>query len=177
MQYSPETMALINEPVRALRNRTNKELVGFVLERFHSVHREQLSELLELSEKIERVHADHPQTPTGLFLLLSRIEKELEQHMMKEEQILFPMLLNGQYPTGPIMVMTSEHDEHEAAIAQILDVTNQLTIPDDGCGTWRHLYAKLSEFINDIRVHIEIENKVLFVSEHARSGQCCGSCQ
>ncbi|WP_194755754.1 hemerythrin domain-containing protein [Aliidiomarina indica] len=177
MQYSAVTISLDQQPIKELRNRSNQELVSYVLERFHQVHRLQLEELLLLAAKVEQAHGDHEACPSGLFLLLERIQRELEQHMLKEEQILFPMLLNGQYPRGPIAVMESEHEEHEAAIAELLAVTHNLTLPAGACGTWQALYGKLNEFIQDIRSHIEIENNVLFVSEHARSGQCCGGCQ
>src|SRR5574343_542416 len=75
------------------------ELAHFILQRYHARHRQQLPELIRLARRVEQVHGDHPQCPTGLAEHLSHMEQELESHMLKEEQILFPMLCNGFYPT------------------------------------------------------------------------------
>ncbi|MCW8856204.1 MAG: DUF542 domain-containing protein, partial [Kangiella sp.] len=66
----------------------NDELINHILERYHEVHREQLPELTRLAKRVESVHANHPECPTGLASFLSDVEQEMEAHMQKEEQIL-----------------------------------------------------------------------------------------
>ena len=101
---------------------TDKELIAHVLERYHVRHREQLPELIGLAEKVERVHADHPDVPAGLAAHLVDMLQELESHMQKEEHILFPMILRGQknMAVGPISVMESEHVQHMEALQKML---------------------------------------------------------
>ena len=70
---------------------TNEELIEHILKRYHQVHRQQFSELIELATTVESVHSDHPECPTGLSQHLKAMESELISHMEKEEGILFPI--------------------------------------------------------------------------------------
>lgn len=70
-------------------------LVAYILRRFHEVHRRQLPELIQLANKVETVHAEHPSAPRGLAVLLEQMHSELLDHMAKEEGVLFPMLARG----------------------------------------------------------------------------------
>ncbi|MGS9668713.1 hemerythrin domain-containing protein, partial [Salmonella enterica subsp. enterica serovar Infantis] len=68
--------------------------------------------ILQLSN-VDRVQADKHNVPLGLTKYLTALHEELYSHMMKEEQILFPMIkpCMGRQATGPISVMESEHAE------------------------------------------------------------------
>jgi len=153
------------------------ELAHFILQRYHARHRQQLPELIRLARRVEHVHGDHPQCPTGLAEHLSHMEQELESHMLKEEQILFPMLCNGFYPTGPIHVMQHEHVQHGDALAQLEELSHQMLLPDGACNTGTALYLGLKELKEDLMEHILLENEILFVEPVQQKGQCCGSCQ
>ena len=128
------------------------------------MHREQLDELIRLAERVEKVHGDRPQCPIGLAEHLHKMKIELESHMQKEEQILFPMLIGGMsaMAAGPINVMKQDHDDHAHAINKISELTNNITPPEGACNTWRALYLALEHFKADLEEHIELENKVLF---------------
>ncbi len=162
---------------RDWRSAKPAELVHHILQRFHAKHREQLPELIRLARRVETVHADHPECPTGLAEHLSHMQQELESHMMKEEQILFPMLCNGFYPGGPIHVMQHEHLQHGDALGTMLSLAHDLQLPDGACNTWTALYLGLQELKEDLMEHILLENEILFVEPVAQKGSCCGSCQ
>lgn len=153
-----------DDPETTLQTLSNSDLIDHILTRYHEVHRQQLAELCRLSERVETVHGDHPACPAGLNQHLNGMRQELEQHMHKEEQILFPMLQQGMgaMAQGPISVMKHEHDEHASAISQLSTLTNNLSLPEGACNTWRALYLTLKEFIQDLQRHIEIENNILF---------------
>ena len=55
--------------------------------------------------------------------------------MMKEEQILFPMIKQGMgsQAMGPISVMESEHDEAGELLEVIKHTTNNVTPPPEAC--------------------------------------------
>lgn len=165
------------------RTKPTKELIAYILERFHQRHRRQLPELARLARRVEHVHAGDSHCPTGLANHLDNMYQELESHMMKEEQILFPMLAGGIYPSGPISVMEEEHLQHGDAIAILDELTNNITLPKDACNTWTALYLGLTELKQDLMQHILLENEILFVQPqakpaHGSDGQnCCGSCQ
>lgn len=158
---------------------TTKELIAHILERYHVRHREQLLELIHLAEKVERVHAGHAKAPQGLATHLAWILEELEGHMVKEERILFPMLMRGQrhMAGGPMSVMEAEHVQHGEALDKMMELTHQLKLPEDACNSWRALYLGLGELRDDLMEHIHLENNILFKQSdsHAPS-MCCGHC-
>lgn len=139
-------------------------LIDHILDRYHAIHREQLAELLRLARRVELVHGDKAECPNGLADHLDAMRQELESHMQKEEQILFPMLrrhLNEQV-RGPVTIMRLEHDEHGEALAHMIRLARDLVLPAGACNTWRALYSGLAEFRDDLMQHIHLENNVLF---------------
>jgi iron-sulfur cluster repair di-iron protein len=139
-------------------------LIAYILRRFHEVHRRQLPELIQLAEKVETVHAGHPEVPRGLTVLLEQMHSELLDHMSKEEGVLFPLLARGgsSFATQPISAMMSEHQEHARRLDELMVLTQQATPPGDACGTWNRLCAATRQFSDDLRQHIRLENEVLF---------------
>lgn len=142
----------------------NETLVEHILSRFHDVHREQLPELIRLSQRVERVHGGNPDCPVGLSAHLEFMLKELESHMQKEEEILFPMILRGMsdMAMAPISMMRHEHEGHGDALEGVHKLTNNITLPEGACNTWRALYTGLDALKNDLMEHIHLENNVLF---------------
>lgn len=139
-------------------------MIDYILPRFHQRHREQLAELVLMAEKVERVHADKSTCPRGLAKQLNLIRLDLENHMMKEEQILFPMIRQGmgRQAAGPISVMEHEHDEAGEQLEVVKFLTNNVTPPEGACNTWQALYGGIDEFIDDLMEHINLENNLLF---------------
>jgi len=140
------------------------ELIAYILERFHTGHRRDLPGLIVLARKVESVHGRHPEAPQGLADFLDEVAENLEEHMQKEEQILFPMLRSGGHPMigRPIAMMRAEHDDHAGSLDNILALTNGLTVPQGACGSWRALYEGLGELSAELKEHIRIENEILF---------------
>lgn len=143
---------------------SNAVLIDHILTRYHDVHREQLPELTRMARRVELVHGERDACPRGLADLLTAMHQEMESHMQKEEQILFPMLLRGQgsQALGPITVMRHEHDDHGASLERLMTLTDNIRPPESACTTWRALYTGLSEFRNDLMEHIHLENNLLF---------------
>ncbi len=140
------------------------EMIDHIITRFHNRHREQLPELITLAEKVENVHGDRDDCPIGVAAQLEKIYAELSQHLMKEEQILFPMIKMGNYAMAsmPIRVMEMEHDEAGQDVEVIKSLTNNCTPPTDACFSWKALYSGINEFIDDLMHHIHLENNILF---------------
>lgn len=153
------------------------ELVEHILARFHMRHREQLPELMRLARRVEQVHGDRSDCPNGLADHLSCMAQEMESHMLKEEQILFPLLLQGQQAIagGPISVMRYEHEQHGEALDEIIRLTNDITPPVGACNTWQALYRGLEELRQDLMQHIHLENNILFASSPRATGNSCCS--
>ncbi len=143
---------------------STRELTQHILHTYHEQHRQQLPEMIRLARRVERVHVQNPSCPHGLTDFLDQMMQELESHMIKEEQVLFPMLNHrpGNRPEGPIAVMMSEHVQHGEALQRIRELTHDLQAPDDACTTWRALYHELRYLEEQLMEHIHLENHVLF---------------
>ncbi|WP_347330603.1 iron-sulfur cluster repair protein YtfE [Marinimicrobium locisalis] len=142
----------------------NDELIEHILTRYHDVHRQQLPELIRLSQRVELVHGGHPECPSGLANHLETMFAELESHMRKEEQILFPMIARGMLgmASGPVNMMRHEHDEHAQGLRRIHELTRGINLPVGACNTWRALYVGLASLEVDLMDHIHLENNILF---------------
>lgn len=140
------------------------DFTAYLVSRFHETHRTQLPELIELAEKVERVHGDREDAPIGLMAALQEIYDELRQHMMKEEQILFPMICAGNYAMAcmPIRVMEMEHEGMGEQLEVLTSLTNNFTPPADACSSWLALYAGVAKFAEDLMEHTHLENNILF---------------
>lgn len=124
-------------------------LIAHILTRYHAVHRAELPELVALARKVESVHAEDPEVPAGIAEALAWLQHAMEDHMAKEEMILFP-------------TMRADHDDHAEEVALIRDLTLDFTPPDHACGSWRRLYAGTAKLFDDLEAHIALENQVLF---------------
>jgi regulator of cell morphogenesis and NO signaling len=141
------------------------ELIDHILERYHERHRRQLPELIQLSRRVEHVHAGKPGVPAGLADVLQKALGELEVHMRKEELMIFPAMCRagsaGRFD-GPTSLLREDHSEQGEMIEQVTALTDDFTVPEGGCATWRALYAGAAEFKHDLVEHIHIENNILF---------------
>lgn len=139
-------------------------LIGHILTRYHAAHRAELAALHPLAGKVEAVHAGEPEVPHGLAALLNSLWHEMEDHMAKEEMILFPAMRAGGVPGigHPVAVMRAEHDDRAATVERIRHLTANLKPPDHACGSWRALYAGNEKLLDDLEAHIALENDVLF---------------
>lgn len=157
----------ITEDITTWINSPTSELIDHLLTNFHQRHREHLAQLEELARKVESVHSQHPACPIGLTQEVQNIRQELESHMLKEEQVLFPMLkqLRLAQAQMPIKVMMMEHEDHLAALVQINALTANLLLPADACTSWAKLYTELGIFIRELNQHIELENQILFAGK------------
>ena len=146
------------------REQPLSQLVEHILANFHEAHRRELPDLIELARKVERVHADKESVPAGLAEHLVAMRFALEIHMQKEEQILFPAILNGQgiQMRGPTMQMEREHDEHAANLQRLRELASDFLPPAEACTSWRALFLRCEQLEADIMAHIHLENHVLF---------------
>jgi regulator of cell morphogenesis and NO signaling len=97
--------------------------------------------------------------------------------MQKEEIILFPFVerlvqLKKENKTiagsgigsvsHPIAEMEKEHENEGARFEEISRLTNNYSVPADGCNTFRAAYETLQAFEKDLHRHIHLENNILF---------------
>jgi regulator of cell morphogenesis and NO signaling len=139
-------------------------LIDLIETRYHATHRRELPELVRLARRVEAVHGDKPDAPRGLADLLATMSAELENHMQKEEQVLFPLMRRGGHPMigHPIGMMRHEHDGHGEHLRALEALTGGGVPPAEACNTWRALYAGTRKLAEDVMEHIHLENNILF---------------
>ena len=150
--------------------RSITDLLDHLETHYHAGHRRELPRLAAMAQKVETVHAERASCPRGLAIHLRSCCEDLERHMQKEEQILFPMLRagHGSHAAGPVQVMEQEHQEHGANLLRLRQLAHDFVPPTGACATWRALYLGLEEFERELMQHIHLENHVLFPRVLAR---------
>ena len=160
------------------------ELADHIEVTHHAYLREALPRISALSEKVARAHAPRHPEVVDVKQTFEGLRQELESHMMKEEQILFPMLRQLDQASAapsfhcgsvrnPISVMEHEHDTAGNALARLHELTRGYTPPDDACGTFRAMLDALAELETDLHEHIHKENEILFPRGAEREAQLC----
>jgi regulator of cell morphogenesis and NO signaling len=169
-----EPLAAIEAELAALETeaadapQSNEELIQHILNRYHAVHRAELPEI-RLAARVEARHAGNATVPQGIHDALVELTGALEEHMQKEEQILFPLMLAGGHPmiSAPIGRMRHEHDEHGERLARLEALAHGFELPQEACPTWRALYTGVRKLIDDVHEHVHLENNMLFARFNA----------
>lgn len=138
-------------------------LIDHILRRYHDVHRTQFSEAIARARRVETVHQDHPRCPRGLSDHLAIMADHLMSHQRREEEVLFPLMLNGGHPMirHPINRMEEEHRDVDEQLVRLAALTTDFTAPVDACPTWRTLYRACRDIAADLREHMRLENEIL----------------
>ncbi len=170
-QQSPATSATKDWSSAKLEN-----LIDHILAKHHAFLRAEFPRLGAMLAKVIEVHGQkHPESLLPLGRLYSGLRKELEEHMWKEENILFPLIRQleqaektpgamrpGMPVGGPIDVMQMEHESAGEALRKMREVSSGFQAPADGCATYRALFDGFREFEADLHEHIHLENNILF---------------
>jgi regulator of cell morphogenesis and NO signaling len=145
-------------------------LVDHIVNTHHLYLQKELPQISEFVTKILRVHGQNHSELTRVYKLFHTLKMELEQHLIKEEEILFPLI--KEYEKNPsdqlldrIKQVTNDiEEEHEQAgdiIKELRNITNQYELPANTCTTYQLAYQKLEEMESDIFQHIHLENNIL----------------
>jgi len=141
------------------------DVIEHILFAYHRPLREELPRLEAMARKVLDVHgARDPKTFSRIVAVFVALRAELESHMMKEEQILFPMIQGGSgaMAGGPITVMEDEHESAGAALRELRELTGGYNVPQEACNTWRALWLGLAALEEAMHQHIHLENNILF---------------
>lgn len=149
-----------------------EELCTHIVERHHGYLREELPPLRLLVDKVARVHGDTLPELADVKATFDAVAAELDQHMLKEEQILFPAcvaLERGdaeEFPFGsvenPIGMMLHEHDEVAAGLGRLRALTDSYEPPEGACNSYRSMLDRLETLESDTHRHVHEENNILF---------------
>ncbi|MES2394436.1 MAG: hemerythrin domain-containing protein [Bacteroidota bacterium] len=152
-------------------------LTDHILNAHHKYVRQAIPVIFEYTQKVARVHGEkHPEVIVIAEKFLD-LTDELNRHICKEEEILFPYIkhlaIANSYgmkiepsPFGtvesPIKMMEQEHDIVGEIMEEIKILSDNYSPPSDACTTYKLSYLKLKEFEDDLHKHVHLENNILF---------------
>lgn len=149
------------------------ELADHIEATHHAYLKSELPRLSALIDTVVAAHgARHPEL-SDVRETFAALREELESHLMKEEQILFPIVRRLERSTesfamhcgtvgNPIRVMEHEHESAGSALERLRTLTNDYRPPADGCASFRALSEGLARLEADMHRHIHKENNILF---------------
>jgi regulator of cell morphogenesis and NO signaling len=167
------------------------EIVDHILATHHEYLKKTLPLIDSLLGKVVAAHGERHGEAVLLPLRLTYqgLRDELTAHLMKEEEVLFPMLLGmeqarsagaGRFENhcgsvqNPIQQMEFEHVNAGSALVEMRRITGDYLLPEGACPTFAGLYDELRALEADLHQHIHLENNLLFpraVKMEAELGQ------
>jgi regulator of cell morphogenesis and NO signaling len=149
------------------------ELVDHIEQTHHAYLRSEFPRLESMTEKVASVHGEKNSRLHQIRETYIALAAELSSHMMKEEQILFPMVrqldASETTPTfhcgvlaNPILQMESEHTQAGSVLENLRELADNYTPPDWACNTYLAMLDALARLEHDLHQHIHKENNVLF---------------
>jgi len=164
-------------------------LIDVIVATHHAYVRAAMPAITRHLAKLVEVHGSRHPELARVAAYFQQVVADLSQHMVKEEQVLFPYVREladagetcgrTQSPFGtvanPIRMMEREHQEVGDALRLIRELTRGYAAPDDGCTTYAVTMAELLEFERDLHRHVHLENNVLFPAALRIEARRCGS--
>lgn len=165
--------ARVDEPPAAWASLGPADLVDHIESVHHRYLGVELPRISALIDKIVAVHGDRHPELAEVQRLHNELRADLEPHLVREEQVLFPMIRQLVVPTdGPrpgnrdlaeqIGALTDEHETVGRLLEKLNRVTGGYATPTDGCATYAACYRALAELEADTHLHVHKESNVLF---------------
>lgn len=160
-----------------LRETTLTHLIDYILEKHHVFTKDEVLHLAPLMAKVAGKHGENHPELSKIEHIFGQICSDLQPHMMKEEEILFPYVknlekavLNQSIPSlscfgsveNPIRVMMNEHDTVGDLLREMRKVSVDYKVPEGACPSYTALFNRLEAFERDLHQHIHLENNLLF---------------
>lgn len=147
-------------------------LIKHIEEKHHDFTKKELKEIDALLFKVLKVHfSHHSEELLKVHRLFGNLKIELEEHLVKEEENLFPLIKayektkDTKYKVEIEKFIKETEDEHDAAgdiLKELEVITRDFTAPEGACTTFKLVYDKLHGLEKDLFIHIYLENTVLF---------------
>lgn len=149
------------------------ELANHIEAKHHAFLREELPRLNMYTERVATVHGANDSRLREVHKTFLTLAGAMASHMMKEEQILFPMIRQLEASDGrpvfhcgsianPIRQMEAEHQDAGAALGRLRALTDEYSPPDWACNTYRAMLDLLAHLERDMHVHVHKEDSILY---------------
>ncbi len=153
------------------------QLADYIVATHHAYVKKEMPQVFAYIQKVTSKHGQQHLELFKILELVSALKEEMELHMQKEEQVLFPRIkemekianspdseykLSISFLQSPISVMEQEHDHAGLLLEEIRTLTNNYQTPEDACTTYQLCFASLKAFELDMHQHVHLENNLLF---------------
>jgi regulator of cell morphogenesis and NO signaling len=139
-------------------------------------HRYLWAELPRISALVDKIATVHGERHPELFevqRLYGELRADLEPHLTREEQELFPRIRQLAKASDPsseltrdlaaqIEALAGEHETVGALLDDLRRVTSGYSVPGDGCASYAACYRALADLEVDTHLHVHKENNLLF---------------
>ena len=150
-------------------------LADHIVETHHTFLEREMPRVGRDLAKVISVHGAHHPELIELGRVYGQLQAELEDHLRKEEEQVFPLLrgLGPNDAASPELLslleqLEDEHDGAGSALHAIRGITSNYRTPPDACFTYSTLYQKLQALEADVHRHVHLENNVLIPGLRAR---------
>lgn len=152
-------------------------LIDYIVNKHHKFVVQENPIVFELTQKAAKLNSDKYPELIEIADFFMEIMGELNCHMMKEENMLFPYIkalvnskaTNTKINTSeygsvqvPINMMEHEHSLVIDMFEQIKQLSNNYTAPLNTESNCKLAFTKLKEYEIDLHHHIFLENNILF---------------
>jgi regulator of cell morphogenesis and NO signaling len=152
-------------------------IIDHIVNKHHHYVKEAMPMIMAHLEKVSTRHGNRNPELYEIYGLFTELKMDMEQHMIKEENILFPRInainnsmkapalshsVDRQFLNAPIKVMEHEHEKAGNILHEIKKLTADYTPPEEACTTYRLSFDELKEFEHDLHRHVHLENNILF---------------
>lgn len=147
------------------------EIIDEIMYNYHKKLKEELPLIDPLVTKIFHVHGVASPHLRRLYRLFQEFKMEMTEHSVKEEQEVFPLILQyEQQPSEALLQkiriangeLEEEHDVTGDILKEMREITNDYTLPEHACDTYRVTYARLEQLEQETFAHVHLENNILF---------------
>lgn len=171
LEEAYNNLLIIEDKNIDFNNMSYSDLIDYIISTHHAYLQSELPKIHELTTKILRVHGNNHKELAKVHRLFANLKMELEEHLIKEEEIEFPLI--RKYELNPsnesleevVSAIEELENEHEGAgdiLKELRKITSGYEVPADVCNSFMFTYQKLQEVEADTFQHIHLENNILF---------------
>src|SRR5262249_31133330 len=148
------------DKIRDWQTESLTSLSKHIVETHHSFTKAELVRLERLIEKVCLKHGERHPELAELRIAFEDLKNDLMPHMLKEEQVLFPYIVQMEGAISaarrvqppffvtvqnPVRMMISEHDRAGELLQEMRRIAHNYSVPADACSSFRGLYEGLSD--------------------------------
>ena len=144
-------------------------LSTYILRHHHKFTERKIVFIRKNLERLTFHHGEPDPRLTALKKTFNELAVYLTVHMNHEEFIIFPfidkMVKSGrphENIKSPIGSMISDHEYEALALKKLASLTNNYTAPAGADYPLKMTYAAIKELQEDLKVHMHLENNILF---------------